>query len=63
MSAQKKERDNKKAREDSEKKRGVSITKSVIANTKIRGRFRDFGTQIRYKGDGKNLSLMEIDIL
>ena len=24
---------------------------------------RDIGTQIKYKGDGKTLSLMEIDIL
>ena len=37
--------------------------RQVVHKVKNGGRQRDVGTQIRYLGDGKNLSLMEIDIL
>merc|ERR1719265_1598575 len=37
----------------------------ALITTKLRngGKQRDVGTQILYKGDGSNLSLMELDIL
>lgn len=67
--SQKKERDAKTNRDAS-----MSATKKVLPverkpppliTTKMRngGRQRDVGTQIQYKGDGSNLSLMELDIL
>ena len=62
MSASKKERDNKVIKSESATKKLISINKSVISNIKVHGKHRDVGTQIRYKGDGKDLSLMEIDI-
>lgn len=39
------------------------MNKSVVSTLKKGGKQRDVGTQIRYNGDGYNLSLMELDIM
>ena len=41
----------------------INIFKQVVTKLRNGGKQRDVGTQIRYLGDGKNLSLMELDIL
>ena len=45
------------------KKQGSSAPKLITYKIRQGGRVRDIGTHIPYKGDGKSLSLMEIDIL
>jgi hypothetical protein len=40
-----------------------TMFRQIVTKVKAGGRHRDVGTQIRYLGDGKTLSLMEIDIL
>lgn len=39
------------------------VFRQVVTKVRNGGRHRDVGTQIRYLGDGNNLSLMELDIL
>jgi hypothetical protein len=39
------------------------VPRQVVATMKQGGKQRDVGTQITYTGDGRNLSLMELDIL
>ena len=58
MSAHKKERDTKGQFNTSEKK-----VKPKALTVKKNQKYKDVGTQIRYQGDGRNLSLMELDIL
>ena len=40
-----------------------SISKTIASRFRNGAYVRDIATQIKYKGDGKNLSLMELDIL
>ena len=40
-----------------------SISKTIASRFRNGVYVRDIATQIKYKGDGKNLSLMELDIL
>lgn len=40
-----------------------NIFKQIVTKVKNGGKIREVGTQIRYLGDGKTLSLMELDIL
>jgi hypothetical protein len=62
MISSKKEREKlQKTNEQPLKKQYVS--KSVVAVLRKGGKFRDVGTQITYNGDGRNLLLMEQDIL
>jgi hypothetical protein len=41
----------------------MATFKPVTFTLKNGGKQRDVGTHIRYQGDGKNLSLMEMDII
>ena len=62
----KKEKEDKTSRAASTstvKKIQVTPFKMVTFQSRNNGKQRDVGTHIRYTGDGRNLSLMEIDIL
>lgn len=55
-------------KKDKEKKIETPVKKPYVQKTIVTvlrkgGHIRDVGTQIPYTGDGKNLSLMELDIL
>lgn len=49
--------------ESAAKKQPAPPFKYITTKMRVGGKQRDVGTHIRYTGDGRNLSLMEIDIL
>lgn len=53
----------KNAKKVESQKKTIKIAKSVVTKIKNDGKHRDVGTQIKYTGDGTQLSLMELDIL
>ena len=61
------EKEKKDAKEALEKSTAKKVVPSISKTSAIKQRsgimVRDVGTQIHYQGDGKNLSLMEIDII
>lgn len=65
MSQKKEQKEVKSTRNNSESavKKSLNTFKFISYRLRNGGRQRDVGTQIQYKGDGNNLSLMEMDIL
>lgn len=63
MSSSKKEREKQAAIKESSNKKQPYVQKTIVTLLRKGGTHRDVGTQIPYNSDGKNLSLMELDIL